>query len=571
MQGIKETLLSLLGKTKDISKDALDKALVLHKQQQIPLRRALIQQGIISEEGLLALLSQQLHVPQLHIDKHKFDPDALNLIPEHMAKQYNVIVLSRMGSTITVAMSDPLNILALDDIKIVSGCDIDMVLCPEEEIIRAIDEQYRSAAGGDVEEIPDDLLAVEPVAEGQEAEVIKDQEIELSSAVRESEKPPIVKLVDLMLTQALKKRASDIHIEPELTCMRVRYRVDGALHEYFKIPKQSQNAVIARLKIISGLDITENRIPQDGRFRVRAETKEIDFRVSSLPTTFGQKFVLRLLDKANLSIGLDKLGFSEVPLKTFKTAVSKPFGMILVTGPTGSGKSTTLYSVLNQLNTPERNIITIEDPVEYQVDGITQVHVKPDIGLDFATGLRSILRQSPDVIMIGEIRDPETADIAIKASLTGQVVLSTLHTNDAISSITRLIDMGVEPFLVASSLIMLCAQRLCRKLCLKCRVPVEVPAEFLSGIGFQNKTTFYAAKGCKYCNNTGFYGRIAILETVLINDVIREMVMKKKPLDEIRRYAIESCGMCTLRDDAFNKVRDGTTTLDEALRVTTEE
>ena len=323
-------------------------------------------------------------------------------------------------------------------------------------------------------------------------------------------------------------------------------------------------------KIISNLDITESRIPQDGRFKVRFETREVDFRVSSLPTTFGQKFVLRALDKSNLSIGLDKLGFSEVPLVTFKAAITKPFGMILVTGPTGSGKSTTLYSVLSQLNTNERNIITIEDPVEYQIEGITQIQVKPEIGLDFASGLRSLLRQSPDVIMIGEIRDSETADIAIKAALTGQVVLSTLHTNDAISSITRLIDMGVEPFLVASSLIMLCAQRLCRKICIKCRKPIDVPKDFLEKIGFKEKAIFYSAQGCNYCNNTGFFGRIAILEAVMIDDNIREMIIEKKSNDAIKQYAVEH-GMKTLRDDSFIKVKEGITSLDEALRITTEE
>ncbi|MCM8781256.1 MAG: GspE/PulE family protein, partial [Candidatus Omnitrophica bacterium] len=354
------------------------------------------------------------------------------------------------------------------------------------------------------------------------------------------------------------------------------YRIDGSLHEALRLPKTNQNAILARLKIISGLDITENRIPQDGRFKVKFEGKEVDFRVSSLPTTFGQKFVLRLLDKSNLSVGLDKLGFSEQPLRIFKEAIAKPFGMILVTGPTGSGKSTTLYSILNQLNTPEKNIITIEDPVEYQIEGITQVQVKPDIGLDFASGLRSILRQSPDIIMIGEIRDSETADIAVKASLTGQLVLSTLHTNDAISSITRLIDMGLEPFLVASSLIMLCAQRLCRKICPKCKKPIEVTEDFLKRIGFakgsqREKITFYTAEGCKFCNYTGFYGRVAILETVMIDDTIRGMIIRKSSIDEIKKYAIEQRGMKTLRDDGFLKVREGLTTIEEALRITTEE
>jgi type IV pilus assembly protein PilB len=373
-----------------------------------------------------------------------------------------------------------------------------------------------------------------------------------------------------MLNQALKQRASDIHIEPEMGCLRIRYRIDGSLHDVFKIPKSKQNAVLARIKIISNLDITENRIPQDGRFKVKFEDKEVDFRVSGLPTTFGQKFVLRALDKANLSIGLEKLGFSEQPESVFKEALAKPFGMILVTGPTGSGKSTTLYSVLSQLNTPEKNIVTIEDPVEYQVEGITQIQARPEIGLDFASGLRSLLRQSPDVIMIGEIRDSETADIAIKAALTGQIVLSTIHTNDAISSITRLIDMGVEPFLVASSVVMLCAQRLARKICMKCRKPIDIPEDFLKKIGFSGKANFYTASGCKYCNNTGFYGRIAILEAVIINDNIREMIIERKSIDQIKAYAQEQ-GMKTLRDDAFLKVKQELTTLDEAIRITTEE
>jgi type IV pilus assembly protein PilB len=320
------------------------------------------------------------------------------------------------------------------------------------------------------------------------------------------------------------------------------------------------------------MNITENRIPQDGRFKVKFEGKEIDFRVSSLPTTFGQKFVLRVLDKGQLSIGLDKLGFSSEPARIFKEAVAKPFGMILVTGPTGSGKSTTLYSVLNQLNTPQRNIVTIEDPVEYQLDGITQIPVRHDIGLDFAAGLRAVLRQSPDVIMVGEIRDSETADIAVKASLTGQLFLSTLHTNDALTSITRLMDMGVEPFLVATSIVMVCAQRLCRRICPKCKKPVSVSPAYLKEIGFPfHDITFYKAEGCKYCNNTGIYGRIAILEAVLIDDTIREMIIKKQSLDAIKEYAVSSLGMKMLRDDVYIKVKDGMTTLEEAMRITTEE
>ncbi|MBP7216653.1 MAG: Flp pilus assembly complex ATPase component TadA [Candidatus Omnitrophica bacterium] len=565
---LKENILEVLLKSKRLTKESLDEALEIQREKQVPLRKILVEQNLISEEELLTLLSKQLYIPTIHLTKYKFDSEIIKLIPEYLARQYTLIPLSRIGNTLTIAISDPLNIFALDDLKTLTGFNIDTVLSPQEEITRAISAHYRP-----------DAVAVQDMfdsaSEGMEdadanLELYKIDQIELTSAIKASEDPPIVKLVDLMLTQALKKRASDIHVEPEKDCLRIRYRIDGALHDFINIPSRHQNAILARLKIISNLDITESRIPQDGRFKVKFEAKEIDFRVSALPTTFGQKFVLRALDKANLSVGLDNLGFSEQPLYVFKQAITKPFGMILVTGPTGSGKSTTLYSIITQLNTPERHIVTIEDPVEYQIEGITQIQVKPDIGLDFSSGLRSILRQSPDVIMIGEIRDSETADIAIKASLTGQLVLSTLHTNDAISSITRIIDMGVEPFLVASSVVMVCAQRLCRRICLKCRKPVEIPKKFLDEIGFHDSASFFQAQGCKYCDNTGYFGRIALLEGILIDDTLREMIIKKQSLDDLRAYA-QKRGMRMLRDDAFLKVKEGTTTLDEALRITTEE
>lgn len=589
MQTLKENIIEILIKSKLLTKEKLEEALAIQHQKDLPLRSVLIEHHFISEDLLLSLLSEQLYIPTLHLAKYKFDPEIIKLIPERMAKQYKVIPISRMGNTLTIAMSDPLNIFALDDVKAFTGCNIDTVLSPETEIIKAIDEYYHL----DTKNMQQ-ILAENPMSDletaGQDIGLFKADELELTSAIEESEKAPIVKVVDLVLSEALKKRASDIHIEPEKGFLRIRYRIDGALHDILKIPKINQNAILARLKIISSLDITENRLPQDGRFKVKFEGREVDFRVSALPTTFGQKFVLRLLDKGNLSVGLEKLGFSEQPLNRFKESIAKPFGMLLVTGPTGSGKSTTLYSILNQLNTPEKNIITIEDPVEYQVQGITQIQVKPEIGLNFASGLRSLLRQSPDVIMIGEIRDSETADIAVKAALTGQLVFSTLHTNDAISSITRIIDMGVEPFLVASSIVMLCAQRLCRKICLKCRQPVDVPEDFLKKIGFpvlenislenrgktpptevKNKVIFYKAGGCKYCNNTGFYGRIAILEVVMIDDIMREMVIKKQSIDEIKEYAVKECHLKTLRDDVFLKVKEGITTIDEALRITSEE
>jgi type IV pilus assembly protein PilB len=466
-------------------------------------------------------------------------------------------------------MSDPLNILALDDLKILTGYEIQPVMCLDSEIQKAITDCYK----GDRESISEILKDAEEIQGLIHEDREKDLTINLEETLAESKKAPIVKLVDLIIAQALQKRASDIHIEPEESLLRVRYRIDGELHDMFNLPKNNQNAVLARLKIISGLNITESRLPQDGRFKIRMGEKEIDFRVSALPTIFGQKFVLRVLDKTNLSVGLENLGFSEKPLSLFKQAIEKPYGMILVTGPTGSGKSTTLYSVLNQLNTPERNIITIEDPVEYQLEGITQIQVNPEIGLTFASGLRSLLRQSPDVIMIGEIRDAETADIAVKASLTGQLVLSTLHTNDAVGVISRLIDMNVEPFLVASSLIMACAQRLIRSICPKCKEEVGISKDLLDKLKLKidKKTVFYRGKGCDYCNHTGYFGRMAILEVLDINDTLRDMIIKKESLEAIKNYAISECGMITLREDACFKLSRGLTTVEEVIRVTMEE
>jgi type IV pilus assembly protein PilB len=567
MATLKEEIIQVLLESKQITKEQLDEAISLQKKTKSSLKKILLEKKLIDEEALLSLLSQKLSIPFLHINRYKLNKEIIKIIPEEIARRYNIIPISQMGNSITVALSDPLDIFLIDDLRILTGCDIDIVLSPQQEIEKALDTYYKK-----------DLSQIESFLEKETAteltsglEVETTETIELSEVIKESQKPPIVQLVDLLLTLALKKRASDIHIEPTPNGLRVRYRIDGVLYDILNIPKAKQNAVLARLKIISNLDITENRLPQDGRFKVRLDSREIDFRVSALPISFGQKFVLRALDKSNLSIGLDKLGFSEQPLKLFKEAIARPFGMILVTGPTGSGKSTTLYSILNKLNTPNLNIITIEDPVEYEIEGITQIQVKPEIGLTFASGLRALLRQSPDVIMIGEIRDGETADTAVKAALTGQLILSTLHTNDASSSITRLIDMGVEPFLVASSLIMVCAQRLCRCICMRCKEEDKISDEILETIGFKERITFYKGRGCSYCNGSGYYGRTAILEVLMIDDHIREMIIQKKSCDEIKEYAIKELGMLTLRDDAFLKVKQGLITLEEAIRVTTEE
>jgi len=411
----------------------------------------------------------------------------------------------------------------------------------------------------------------------EEASSSKEGSQDLENLITESKHPPIVRAIDLIIYNALKKRASDIHIEPYEDKLLVKYRIDGVLNEEFSFPKINQQAVIARLKIISGLDITESRMPQDGRFKVKFETREIDFRVSSLPTNFGEKFVLRVLDRKSLSVGLEKLGFSQKPLKLFEEAIAAPFGIILVTGPTGSGKSTTLYSIISKINTPEKNIITIEDPVEYHLEGITQIQANADIGLTFSAGLRSILRQSPDIIMVGEIRDSETADIAIKASLTGEIIFSTLHTNNAVGAIGRLRDMGIESFLLASSLVALTAQRLVRKLCSKCKEKYKVDKEIIERLGLDsfcdkhNKTNeFYRPKGCPYCGHSGYYGRVAIIEIILLDDKIKEMIIEKLPESDIIKYAREFRGYNSLREDGLEKCLKGETSIEEAIRVTSE-
>jgi len=524
----------------------------------------------VTQQDVVMILSNELNIPPINLARYKIDFAVIDLIPERIAKQYLLIPISKIGNHLTVAMSDPFNIFAIDDMKTLTNYHIDPVIATESDIVDAINTYYKK-------DTLDVAALVEKAHATEDLTVVGEEKIDIGILAEESTKAPVIKMVDLIIAEALKKRSSDIHVEPLEDALRIRYRVDGNLQEAFTLPKKNQNAVIARLKIMSKLDITESRIPQDGRFRIRLDEKEIDFRVSILPTTFGGKIVLRALDKSNLSIGLERLGFLPRPLAVFRDAISRPFGMILITGPTGSGKSTTLYSIITQLNTIERNIITVEDPVEYQVEGITQIQAKPEIGLTFASGLRSLLRQSPDIIMVGEIRDSETADIAIKASLTGELVLSTLHTNDAAGAVTRLIDMGVEPFLVASSVVMIGAQRLCRKLCQACREEYERPQSVLDRIGIdyakakrEGKAKFMRGRGCNKCNNTGYYGRIAILEAFLIDDKIREMIVNRGTTDEIKTYAIKN-GMMTLRDNAVELFTSGMTTLEEVLRVTSED
>jgi type IV pilus assembly protein PilB len=520
----------------------------------------LIDRGVVSESQLAELLSTELGLPMISLTKYRIDPAVAHLIPERLARQYQLIALTKFGERLVVAMSDPLNVFAIDDLKALTQVAIDPVLSPEAEIRRAIEQTYVS-----------DAASPSTVSAGDDDTI--DTAVALLLNETGEEEAPVVKVINLIVMEAMRSRASDIHLEPMGGTLRVRYRIDGHLREAHQLPKKVQATVLTRLKIMSGLDITEWRLPQDGRFKVRLDEREVDFRVSVLPITHGGKVVLRLLDRSNLSIGLEKLGFFPESIALFDEAVKRPYGMILVTGPTGSGKSTTLYSVLNKLNQPTKNLITIEDPVEYLVQGITQVQVNAEVGLTFANGLRSLLRQTPDIVMIGEIRDFETADIAMKASLTGQLVLSTLHTNDAPSAVTRLIDMGVEPFLVASSVSLIEAQRLVRKLCTKCRQPFDPPAELLKKLEIKPSkgATFFKPGGCRLCNNSGFHGRMGIMEVFSIDERIREFIVNRSQSWEIKDYAIKAQGMRTLRDDGVKKAEQGLTTLEEVIAVTTEE
>ena len=569
MESFKNKVFKILTEVKRIKESDLKAVLEKQKRKQMSISRILVEDGLVSEKDLMLILSRELNIPPINLSKYKIDQEVARLIPEKVARQFSIIPISRIGDVLTLAMSDPLNIMAMDEVKLLTNYKIDPVIATAEDI-RLAHEAYYGSAGRD--QVLDDASAWN--VGDDDVEIIEERGFDTDEVYGETEKAPIIKMVDLILNEAMSKRASDIHVEPCEKHLRVRYRIDGELHEAFKLPKKNQNAIIARLKIMSKLDISQTRLPQDGRFRILFEGKKIDLRVSSLPVAFGPKIVLRLLDKSNLSVGLERLGFSKEPLGIFADALKRPYGMILVTGPTGSGKSTTLYSIINNLNNKECSIITLEEPVEYELDGITQVEVRSDIGLTFANGLRSILRQNPDVIMVGEIRDFETADIAIKASLTGQLILSTLHTNDSVSVITRLTDMKIEPFLLASSLIMAGAQRLMRAICPNCKTEARIPQEAVDALHLDSKKfgkarALYSGKGCERCNGTGYFGRFGILEAFLVDDAVREMIIRRASADDIKKYLMGR-GMKTLREEALENLFNGVTTLEEVLRVTSE-
>lgn len=555
----------LLVRNEMISDEQLQKAVAEQKKEGIRLGAALIKLGYVQENDLASFLSKHYGVPSINLAEFDVDPAVISLIPPDVAQKYQLVPINRAGATLIVAMSDPSNIFAIDDIKFMTGFNVEVVVAAEAAIKEAIDKYYDQSSTladvmGDLEDF-DDL------------ELVEDASLEdVGELEKASEDAPVVKLVNLILTDAIKKKASDIHIEPYEHMFRVRYRIDGVLYEVMKPPRKLKNAITSRLKIMADLDIAERRLPQDGRIKIKmGRGVEMDYRVNCLPTLFGEKVVLRLLDKSNLQLDMTKLGYEEQALKWFKQEIHKPFGMVLVTGPTGSGKTVSLYSALSELNKVSENISTAEDPVEFNFAGINQVQMHEDIGLNFAAALRAFLRQDPDIIMIGEIRDFETAEIGVKAALTGHLVLSTLHTNDAPSTINRLLNMGIEPFLVASAVNLISAQRLGRRVCSECKEPEDVSKDALISAGVPEsevgKFTVYKGKGCSTCNETGYKGRIGIYQVMPMFEDIKEMVLSGANTAEIKQESMR-LGVKTMRQSALTKMMEGVTTLEEVLRCT---
>ncbi|MDD4909639.1 MAG: type II secretion system ATPase GspE [Candidatus Omnitrophica bacterium] len=544
-----------------ITAEQLNKAKEEEKRSGQRLRKALVKLGIIAEEDLVAFLGTRLGLPRVELDNYLIDQKVIDLVPEESARKYELIPVLKIGNRLTCAMVDPWNVFALDDLRMKTGLIIEPAVATTDEIKKALSRYY--GARGGIEEI---IKAID--AEGVGIDIDKSDDIKkIEEIVAE---PVIIKLVNLIIMKAVSARASDIHIEPEKETLRLRFRIDGMLQEEASPPKHLQSTIISRIKIMARLDIAERRAAQDGRFSVKIEGRDIDIRVSCVPTIYGENIVLRILDVSNALLGLDQLGFSKDILGRYHKLIIRPHGIILVTGPTGSGKTTTLYASLNEINKVEKNIITIEDPVEYKLEGVRQIQVNPNVEMTFAGGLRSILRQDPDIIMVGEIRDFETAEIAVHAALTGHLVFSTLHTNDAAGAVTRMLDMRVEPYLLSSSVIGVLAQRLVRTICKDCKEEYAPTEAELKGIGILKEVKLYRGKGCDRCRNSGYKGRIGIFELMPFDDNIRNLVTAKAALEEIRKQAVAS-GMVTLTQDGIDKVKQGLTTTEEVLRVTREE
>ena len=568
-------------KEKRITPAQLQEALTYQKTNGGKLGFNLVKLGYVKDEEITGLLSKQYGVPSINLTQFDIDPSVVKLVPGDTAQKYQIVPLSRAGATLTIAMMDPTNVFAMDDIKFMTGYNVEPVVASETAVIEAIQKYYGSgrqqAGGGESAlEVASKALEELPAVDDSDVEVLQElDEIDVGTLERQGGEAPVIRLVNVMLMSAIQKEASDIHIEPYEREFRVRYRIDGVLYNVMVPPMKFRDAITSRIKIMAKLDIAEKRLPQDGRIKIRFNdnggAKEIDFRVSCLPTLFGEKIVLRLLDKDKLMLDMTKLGFEPESLSRFEVAIQKPWGMVLVTGPTGSGKTNTLYSSLSKINSAGTNIMTAEDPVEFNMVGVNQVQVRESIGLNFAAALRAFLRQDPNIILVGEIRDFETAEIAVKAALTGHLVLSTLHTNDAPSTISRLMNMGIEPFLVASSVNLICAQRLVRRICSKCVQDHPIPPQGLQEIGFSEdvaqRVTPKKGTGCERCNNTGYKGRVGLYEVMDVTEELKELILVGASGLELRRKAVEE-GMMTLRASGLRKIEEGMTTVDEVVRET---
>lgn len=556
---VPEKLGKLLVQGNLITEDNYQKALVSHKKDGGIFDSVLIKMGAIEEIKLLQFLSTQLRLPYIDLTKVEIESSVIKLVPSELVQKYKIIPVKRSGALLHIAMIDPSNIFAIDDIKFMTGYDVSPVLASESGILSAMTKYYNSS---------DQINTMLQDIEEEEVDVLQDEDddVDLNKLKAEVEDAPVIKLVNLILTEAIKKGVSDIHIECYEKKFRVRYRLDGELQEVMAPPMKLKAALTSRIKIMSNLDISERRLPQDGRIKLKMTEKEVDLRVSILPCLFGEKIVMRILDKGNLNVDLKKLGFEPKAMENFLKAIESPWGMVLVTGPTGSGKTTTLYSAMHHINTVDINIMTAEDPVEYNLEGINQVQMKEDIGLNFAAALRSFLRQDPDVVMVGEIRDFETAEIAVKAALTGHLVLSTLHTNDAPGTINRLLNMGIEPFMVASSCVLILAQRLVRRVCQQCKEVEKVPVETLILMGFSKEEAgsivCYKGKGCTACSNKGYKGRLGLYEVLPVGDEIKALILQGANADELKKKAI-AVGMKTLRMSGLEKIREGLTSVEE--------
>jgi len=571
---IPDKLGELLVRTGKINQTQLNEALALQKDHGGRVGTNLVKLGYLTEKQLVDSLAQHFKVPAVELVGMDIDEAVIKIIPADLARKYTILPVSKTGATVTVAMIDPTNVFAMDDVKFMTGYRVEPVVASETGIRTAIDRYYGSTHAIELKKVMEDLT--EDATTGTDLEVLEEeQDLDLATLEEESEQAPVVKLVNLVLTDAIKRGASDIHIEPYEKEYRVRYRIDGILYEMMHPPLKLKEAITSRVKIMARLDIAEKRLPQDGRIKIKTKisgkAKDLDYRVSVLPTLFGEKIVMRLLDKDKLMLDMTKLGFEAESLRKFETAILKPYGMVLVTGPTGSGKTNTLYSALQRINTPEVNIMTAEDPVEFNLAGINQVQTREQIGLNFAAALRSFLRQDPNIILVGEIRDFETAEVAIKAAMTGHLVLSTLHTNDAPSSISRLMNMGIEPFLVATSVHLIVAQRLVRRICTFCKEPFEIPPTALVQAGFSEHEArtlkLFKGRGCERCSNTGYKGRVGLYEVLEVDDELKEMILSGGSAFELRQKAVQS-GMMTLRMSGLQKIRDGMTSVEEVVRET---